>query len=155
MNLSYTRSGGGPALIFTEPALATMSRFQQQQERDKEAGGQLFAVFEGVDTLIVEATPPTLLDRRTRNGFRPNRGLQQQEIREKYNQGLHFVGDWHTHPESIPHPSEEDLRNMQECFARSAHDLRAFVLITIGTKPLPAGLHVVLVEANGVEVLLH
>lgn len=153
MKLCYVVANGGPALILTDPALASMTQFQQTTERDKEAGGQLFAIFEGSDTVIVEATPPKLLDWRTRRRFRPNRILQRREIRCRYKRGLHFVGDWHTHPEAIPHPSADDLNSMQECFTNSLHDLRAFVLITLGTDPPPIGLHVAVVDPDSVQPL--
>ena len=69
------------------------------------------------------------------------------------NAGLHFVGDWHTHPEPTPRPSEDDLKNMQECFAKSVHELRTFAMIILGTDPLQTGLHVALVGAKSVQIL--
>lgn len=141
-------------MVLTDAALAAMNRFRQTGPRDKEAGGQLFARFDGTDTVIVEATSPKWLDRRNRYGFWPNRWIQQREIRERYTRGLHFVGDWHTHPEPIPYPSQEDFRNMQECFRHSLHDLHAFVMIVVGTAQAPAGLHVTLIEQNTIRVMI-
>ena len=69
VSLRYVAANGRPAVVLTDPALASMTRFQQTGELDREAGGQLFAIFEGSDTLIVEATPPKLFDRRTRHKF--------------------------------------------------------------------------------------
>ena len=153
MKLRYIVAKGGPALIIAETALVTMTQFQQIAERDKEAGGQLFAIFEGSDTVIVEATPPKVLDWRTRRKFRPNRILQRREIRCRYKRGLHFVGDWHTHPEPIPRPSAADVRNMQECFNKSLHDLAAFVMIILGTNPVPTGITVALVSDTVAQTL--
>lgn len=153
MSLRYVAATGGAALVLADPALASMQRFQQTRKRYREAGGQLFAIFEGSDTLIVEATPPKFFDRRTRHGFRPNRVLQRREIRHRYKRGLHFVGDWHTHPEPIPHPSVNDLKNMQECFSKSMHDLRAFAMIILGTDLLPTGIFVALVGTKAVQIL--
>ena len=137
---------GGPAVIITDAALATMNRFRQIRPRDKEAGGQLFALFDGADTVIVEATPPKSTDYRARREFRPNRWLQQREIRDRHARGSHFVGDWHTHPEPVPRPSTEDIGNMMECFSQSQHDLHVFVMLIIGTEPAPKGLHVALTD---------
>ena len=36
MKLRYVVANGGPALMLAEPALATMTQFQQTAERDKE-----------------------------------------------------------------------------------------------------------------------
>ena len=153
MSLRYVTVNGGPALVLADPALASMQWFRQTGKRSREAGGQLFANFEGSDTLIVEATPPKLFDRRTRHGFRPNRTLQRREIRHRYKRGFHFVGDWHTHPEPIPQPSADDLKNMQDCFSKSVHALRAFVMIILGTNPWPTGIVVALVGVKTVQIL--
>lgn len=146
MNLRFVEKKEGPAIILTASALATMRQYQQIDHNDKESGGQLFAIFEGTDTVIIEATRPKLLDRRTRYKFMPNRWLQQKEIQDRYKRGLHFVGDWHTHPESIPHPSIEDIVSITECFKLSHHELRAFAIVVVGSEPFPAGLSVILVQ---------
>lgn len=144
MNLRFVVVPGGPSIILTEHALLTMNRFRQISPQDTEAGGQLFAILDGIDTVIVEATLPKWLDKRSRYGFRPNRWLQQREIQDRYTKGQHFVGDWHTHPEPIPKPSKEDIRNITECFRSSHHDLHAFVTIIVGTAPIPQGFYVAL-----------
>jgi integrative and conjugative element protein (TIGR02256 family) len=151
--LRYTLPHGGPALILSDPALATFDRYRQLSPRAKEAGGQLFAQFDGADSILLEATHPKWLDRRSRNGFVPNRRMQQREIRERYARGLHFVGDWHTHPEPIPRPSHDDIYGMIECFGHSVHDLRAFVMVIAGTRPAPEGLYIAIVDRNSAKQL--
>ena len=153
MTLRYYAESSGPVLVITHQALARMLRFQQLHLRDKEAGGQLFARFNGSEIIIVEATTPKTLDYRARHSFRPNRWLQRREIKNRYLRASHFVGDWHTHPESLPSPSPEDIAGMLDCFHRSTHDLNAFVLIILGTNPPPWGLYVGLVGAQGVQTL--
>ena len=146
-------SSGRSSVLITEAAVATMLSFRQIKGRDKEAGGQLFAHFDHGDVVIVEATTPTLLDRRSRYNFNPNRLLQRREIRKKHAAGLHFVGDWHTHPEPTATPSDDDLTSMQDCFRRSRHDLTAFILIILGIAPPPDGWYVALATADSVQRL--
>lgn len=150
MSLRFVIMHDGPSIILSDEVLVTMDRFRQINLRDSEVGGQLFARIEGVDTVIVEATLPSWLDRRAPHLFWPNRWLQQREIRDRYAKGLNFVGDWHTHPEAMPRPSCEDTRNMAECFTASLHDLRAFVMIVVGTASAPEGLHVALIDGRDV-----
>jgi integrative and conjugative element protein (TIGR02256 family) len=147
------RRSGGPSVLITDAALGVMFGLRQAKDRDKEAGGQLFAHFNGSDVVILEATRPTILDRRSRHSFKPNRFLQRREIRKKHAAGLHFVGDWHTHPETTATPSNDDLTSMQDCFRRSRHDLTAFILIIVGIAPPPDGWYVALVTADGVQRL--
>ena len=153
MSLRYGTVSGGPRVLITDAALKVMFGLRQATARDKEAGGQLFALFHNVEVVIVEATPPTLLDRRSRYNFKPNRLLQRREIRKKHAAGLHFVGDWHTHPETTATPSGDDLMSMQDCFRRSRHDLKAFIIIIVGTAPPPEGWYVGMVTADGVQKL--
>jgi len=153
VTLRYFAQSADAALLLTEPALESMLRYQQLRLKDKEAGGQLFARFQGPEAIIVEATRPKKLDRRTRCSFRPNQWLQRCEIKNRYARALHFVGDWHTHPEATPSPSHDDIAGMQECFRRSKHDLNAFVLVILGTDPPPEGLYVVLVHGDGFQRL--
>lgn len=154
MNLKYVLEQGGPVLIISEAAIDVMMQYRQMNHNSREAGGQLFAQFQGAETTIVEATRPKLLDRRLRHRFEPNRRIQQREIRDRHSKGLHFVGDWHTHPQDVPHPSSEDMKNMNECFALSTHELNAFIMIIVGKKPVPDGLYVALVKAAGITPLM-
>lgn len=153
VSLRYVLVPGGASVVITDQAIRTMKRFRQTGSMQKEAGGQLFGHFDGLRTIVVEATPPKLLDRRGRAIFRPNRWLQHREIRDRYARGLHFIGDWHTHPEKIPHPSNADLHNMAECFERSVHELHAFVMIIVGTALPPEGLHVSLIKKDDVLIM--
>ena len=43
---------------------------------------------------------------------------------------------------------------MQECFSESAHDLRTFAMIILGTDPLPTGILVALVDTKSVQGLI-
>lgn len=155
MSIRFVEKTGGPAIVLTDEALSAMHKYRQLDSAAKEAGGQLFAKFEGVDTLIVEATIPKILDKRSRYEFKPNRLLQRLEIYQRYRQGLHFIGDWHTHPEKNPSPSNIDINDMQECFHLSTHNLHAFVMVIIGTVPAPEGLYVALVRNRSIVHLTH
>ncbi|WP_074669435.1 Mov34/MPN/PAD-1 family protein [Geoalkalibacter ferrihydriticus] len=150
MILAYSTETGGPLVILNNEVVASLVRHRQLSAKDKEAGGQLFARFDGGNTIIVEATEPKLLDRRGRYGFLPNRLLQRQEIKARHKKGRHFVGDWHTHPQPIPSPSGEDIRSMVDCFRKSRHELKTFLMIIVGTEEPPEGLLVCLVNERGV-----
>lgn len=140
-------------MILADDAVAAMLRHRQLRAKDPEAGGQLFARFEGNNTVIVEATGPKPRDRRARCLFIPNRWLQRQEIQTLHRSGKHFVGDWHTHPEAVPSPSGEDVAAMIDCFRKSRHELHAFIMVIVGTSESPEGLYVGLVDGSGVRQL--
>jgi integrative and conjugative element protein (TIGR02256 family) len=64
------------------------------------------------------------------------------EIKSCFSDGLHFVGDWHTHPEGEPTPSSVDIKSMEDCFKKSSHQLEAFMMVIVGQAKFPKGLWV-------------
>ena len=119
--------------------------------RQREAGGQFFARIDEPRIIVEEATGPRRSDRRTRTSYTPNRFAEQREINSLYKRGLHYVGDWHTHPEKIPSPSLIDVRSIDDCVAKSEHSLNGFILIVVGTAEPPDGFHTSL--HNGVRAI--
>ena len=64
-----------------------------------------------------------------------------------HNRGLHFIGDWHTHPERLPRPSPSDVHSIRQAFKLSKHHLNGFVLLIAGTEVFPHGLFVSLYDS--------
>lgn len=153
MSFVYGIDSDGPSVILTNNAFHSMIRYRQMSINSKEAGGQLFARFEGCNTFIVEATEPKVLDRRSRYGFIPSRWLQRMEIKSQHKRGNHFVGDWHTHPQPVPSPSNEDINSMVDCYRKSCHELKAFLMVIVGTAEPPENFFVCLVNGNGISRL--
>ncbi|WP_420418342.1 Mov34/MPN/PAD-1 family protein [Pacificispira sp.] len=124
----------GQELVYEPDVLRHFSRNRQFSSPSKEAGGQLFAKFVGSSIRIVVATGPYPSDKRTRVSFAPNRALENKEIRSMFKRGLHYIGDWHTHPEKRPKPSAIDVASMRDCFQKSTHRLNFFVLSIVGNE---------------------
>ena len=152
MSLRIPLGDSAELVILPDTVLEHFRRYQQLSKRDTEAGGQLFGRIQGKTINIEEATGPRRSDIRSRYSYIPDRKAEQHEINERFSSGLHFIGDWHTHPEPIPHPSGTDLDNMRECVKKSRRAVSGFLLIIIGTAPLPSGLHTSL--HNGKDMLL-
>jgi integrative and conjugative element protein (TIGR02256 family) len=140
--IEYPLGSSGQVIILTDGVLSHLAGFRQSRRSHAEAGGQLFARFEDVKIVIEEATGPRATDRRTRTSYVPDRAAEQQEILGRHARGLHYVGDWHTHPDSAPEPSPRDLASMVECVTKSTHALNGFLLVIVGQADPPAGLHV-------------
>jgi integrative and conjugative element protein (TIGR02256 family) len=146
--IEYEVGASGQVLVFTLGVLDRFRRYRQLRLWQKEAGGQLFATFDSPRIVIVEATGPRRSDLRTRTTYAPDRVAEQREIAEMRARGLHYVGDWHTHPEKVPTPSWPDETSIADCFGRSTHGLNAFVLVVVGTAGAPDGLHVAIHNAD-------
>lgn len=144
--------GDRQRLIFASGVLQVFARFRQDVGWKREAGGQLFAKLSENMATIQLATTPNSKDFRSRFQFIPFLKIQQQQIDEQFTNGLHFVGDWHTHPQEIPKMSITDRQSMSECFMKSAHNLNSFVMVIVGTAPFPKGLSVSLHNEFGINI---
>lgn len=149
----YPIGGSGQRLIFSQKVIDHFTAYQQKRCWQREAGGQLFARFDGDEIIIEEATGPRWNDWRTRYTYRPNRSAEQREIEARHVRGLHFVGDWHTHPEQFPTPSDQDVQSMSEMFVKSRHHLKGFVLAIVGLQHFPSGLFAAIVDQSGCTAL--
>lgn len=129
--------------------------YQQIESSLAEAGGQLFARFSDVEIRVERATGPRISDHRSRFGYVPDRRREQEEIDALHGRGLHFIGDWHTHPEPNPRPSTSDIRSIRQAVRDSKHHLNGFILLIAGTERFPVGLFVSLYYGQGeAEIVL-
>lgn len=152
--LMYAIGQSGQRLVIEQRVLDHFARHQQKRWYQKEAGGQLFARFEAESVILSQVSGPRKTDKRSRFGYEGDRSAERREIEEMYGQGLHYIGDWHTHPEPLPQPSGLDLRSIGECVRKSEHALNAFLLIVVGTAAFPAALCALIHDGSQVLRLL-
>ena len=139
---------------FDADSLVTLDVNRQRSHFSREIGGQLFARFH--DNLIrIEAVTITKgRSRRSRFGFWPDRSAEQADINYLFEQGLHYIGDWHTHPQKIPTPSGRDNSKMLEIFRLSAHELDSMLMVIVGLASFPKGLFVGCVQQDGIKQII-
>ena len=154
MSIRYPIGESRQFLILEQNVLDHFVKWRQLDPRSPEAGGQLFGAVEDQCIKVKLATGPRRSDRRGRFYFIADRIAERREIRTLHRSGLHYFGDWHTHPQPIPAPSRTDLSSMADLFSRSKHELKAFLMVIVGTAGFPDGLHVSLHEANAWSKLL-
>lgn len=143
----------GSIICLSPEVLNHFYTHRQGHGAKSEVGGQLFAEFISDQVRIVRATGPNATDKRGWTWFNPDRRRQNAEIKRLFSQGLHFVGDWHTHHEPQPMPSTLDLASMRDCFKKSRHQLKVFVMVIVGQACFPAGLWVGLHGSDVLEKL--
>lgn len=66
----------------------------------------------------------------------------QLEREEKFENGLHCLGYWHTHPESVPTPSQTDVDMMAEHALASKNMFSGIIFVIVGSSPAPQGLRI-------------
>lgn len=134
---------------FAPEALAAMLRHRQTGWLSKEAGGQMFARLSPTRWRIEVTTGPRRGDQRGRFHFWPDRKAEQEEINRFFEQGLEFVGDWHTHPEEVPRPSASDIVSAENIVRESTHHLPGILMCIVGRRQPPAGLWLSLHHIDG------
>jgi integrative and conjugative element protein (TIGR02256 family) len=141
-------------LVISDEVIAHLLKHRQLHIWSREAGGQLFATFDGTDVTVHKVTGPRRTDRRGRRHYEPDRAAENAEITKMHADGLHFVGDWHTHPEDRPKPSVLDVKSLGECVRRSSHQLKVFFLIVVGRNAPPEGFHISIHDGRNVQQVL-
>lgn len=134
---------------FSDEVLWHFHTHKQDRLWKCEAGGQLFARITGDRWEIVKATGPRQADYRRRFRFFPSRKEEQLEIDRSFDDGLHYVGDWHTHPERTPTPSALDVTSMNDLVRKSKREIAGFLMVIVGTQDSARGLWVSFHTAGG------
>ena len=140
--LTYPLGNSGEFLSICPEVLKHFEKHKQRGFFSRESGGPIFVKSEGGQHHLTHACGPFPRDIRTRFSFIPHRPSTQRCINEKFAQGFHYVGSWHSHPESNPTPSVRDFQTMRNLFSASQHGLNAFIFIIVGRNKFPEGLHV-------------
>lgn len=116
----------------SDSVTSALARHRQTHIWKREAGGQLFGRVDGQTWHVLEATGPKRADFRSRFSFVPDRAKEQREIDKLYLNDLHFLGDWHSHRERKPTPSQTDIASMQDMTRQSESDYPGFLLVIVG-----------------------
>lgn len=140
-------------LRFMPEVVGVLSKFGQARANSKEAGGMLFARFADGLISVDHVTTPSPFDFRSRFAFRPSLAHQRNVIMKQFSKGLHFIGEWHTHPQEQPHPSQQDILTARACLVESEHELNAFVVVVLGSNAAIANAWVGIVREEDVQRL--
>lgn len=114
------------------PVLTTFKRHVQVNSK-KEAGGVLVGkrLING-DLVIVSASEPTNLDKRTIFSFKKHPQTHKEFIDKIliYSEGfIGFIGEWHSHPEPVPTPSKTDYKSWKKIIRDNGDNSLVFIII--------------------------
>lgn len=135
--LWFERVGTRPGSVEIAPAaLRTLDSFRQGDRGDPEAGGVLLGrlIEESDDVVIDEVSVPSTGDRRGRTFFQRARRAAQKIVNRAWRKSRGtrvYLGEWHTHPEPVPHPSGQDFSDWYRIVrsARFEHDFLLFAIV--------------------------
>lgn len=140
--LVYRIPGAVWSLEMPSTAVATLTSHAQKRWWSQEAVGQLYSANLTSDTIRVDAVTKLRSIWSSRTGVRLDIPAVNRERVDFFQKGLHCLGFWHSHPEPIPNPSQEDIAMAAEHAFVSRDLFSGIVFIIIGTTPTPEGLGV-------------
>lgn len=108
--------------------LLSIKSYLQISGKSLEAGGVLLGRENANDkNIIIEyCTEPYSDDIRSRNKFnRIDRNHIDffNKINKDYKMIYFYIGEWHTHPEDIPTPSQQDISNWKDLVRKDTSDI--------------------------------
>lgn len=133
-SMEFTEDGPcGASIWLSSRAIETMVTLASNAGRH-ETGGILIGRYsaEGWSADIVEATPKP---RGSSSGWfwfqRSQNGLASL-LQSRWQAGLHYLGEWHSHPGGLPLPSYPDIRAMQKIADDEAYRCSSPILVILG-----------------------
>lgn len=131
-----SRPEGGYILLRSQ-VLNVLESFSQSEDQH-ESGGILLGSYRGDHIEVVHATNPAPSDDRSPVSFNRLRQCHQQSAEEMWaasNGTVTYIGEWHTHPELTPNPSQIDLNSWKNLLPQ-----RPMVLLIQGYNEIYIGL---------------
>jgi integrative and conjugative element protein (TIGR02256 family) len=137
--MRFQRENGG-FLSFNKSAVETLLKYRQFKFSDKEAGGMLLGrlINDCEDIIVDEVTTPFPSDKSSRFSFFRGKKEAQKLIEEKWYKSKStqiYLGEWHTHPEDDPTPSESiDIKNWHKITDRAVFEQESLFFLIVGRK---------------------
>lgn len=100
--------------------------------KEFETGGVLCGYYEGESLIIETASGPGPNANHQIDEFEIDKEHMYQFLDDQYRESEGkkiYVGEWHTHPQKIPHPSPLDLRSIAERTHEWEHGWIVFIII--------------------------
>jgi len=135
MEARFKDATGGLRIGFSASASRTLALHQQLHFWQNERGGVLLASSVGASDGLVEVVRVTSPHRNDRSGWywlKLDHARVLNEIRSAFDQGLHFVGYWHTHPQVRPQLSSQDVAAMMPAIRGADLDLQRLLMVVVG-----------------------
>jgi len=135
--MEYVHFEDGTTLYIEDVSLTKLSKYLQESNTSKEAGGILIGKqAEGQEEYyLCDVSEPSSMDKRSRFSFIRNKVSAQQIIDKKWHEsnGIeNYLGEWHSHPENSPTPSYLDRKLIRQIVRDGTNAFKKVFLIIVG-----------------------
>ena len=107
------------------------------QHEGNELCGVLTGIKVGDNTFRICKVSPPCVRSHSRCGCQRDAELANQFLTDDYEaseQTRTYIGEWHTHPEQNPHPSQTDYASIIKSFASAQLSVPLLIMIIVGTE---------------------
>ncbi len=138
--VKFTLTNNGIFKIDNE-VLPRLCKYLQISKDDAEAGGVLLGRFlkDSKNIIVDHISVPMIGDKRSRFSFVRNKKMHQKIIDNEWlksNGTCNYVGEWHTHPEDYPTPSNVDTDNWKNRLKQDKFSTRYLYFMIVGLKEI-------------------
>lgn len=135
------RNARGDGFKLPEEIVRQLQDYIQHEANVSEAGGVLLGryIVASDDVVVDQITTPAKGDKRTRLLFIRSKQGHQGLTHQAWSatKGTrHYLGEWHTHPESDPTPSKVDLLNWNRLLAYYRFDPDPLYFVIVGIEAI-------------------
>lgn len=136
--LTFTRSNTG-LIGISKLIEETLLGFRQLSDCSKEAGGMLFGrLIDGTPDIVIDKiSVPSPLDKSSRYSFFRRKQPAQIIVNSLWaasDQTCVYLGEWHTHPEDEPSPSQTDIDNWHKIVRKAKYEQDCLLFLIAGRK---------------------
>jgi integrative and conjugative element protein (TIGR02256 family) len=136
--MRFRRPNGG-IIEFSESASEMMREYRQIEPNASEAGGMLLGrlINEADDVVIDEITGPSDADQRGRYFYKRSKVPAQHYINTAWKESQrtrNYLGEWHSHPEDDPRPSNQDSDNWRRIIREATYEQESLIFVIVGRK---------------------
>lgn len=99
-------------MVLPEKATSVFRNYAQDEASKLEAGGILLGKRRRNHFEVIEVTEPTEFDERSRTHWVRSEKIHADIAKQYWIESggeIAYLGEWHTHPETLPSPSQIDL----------------------------------------------
>lgn len=130
--MKYTRKD---IEVVLSPGVINLFESYKQTGNKKEKGGVLLGYRNKKNIRIIRASIPTRYDKSNKFNFTRNKKSAQLFINYEFlntNGQIIYLGEWHTHPEENPNPSQTDIDMIKIQFEKNEINEDFLIMLIVG-----------------------
>lgn len=131
-------------VFISEKVIKNIERYKQDTREMNESGGIILGQVLNHNIFILNFSNPCKNDKSTRYSFERDKKNAQKLIDFEFidsNGKTIYLGEWHTHPENSPVPSNQDIKMIKEQFKKNKLNEKFILLFILGIQDFFIGIY--------------